>query len=421
MIFFPPTWNFRDGLGAMVGLRLAYMTGEYPRVTDTFIQREVLALRALGHYVKTFSVRHPPDNESAGEDAAESRRTTIYLLPPRNLVGAHVAQFFRSPRDYFSAFKLAWKNCPPGIKAITRQAAYFAEAGILAQGMAKHSLSHLHNHFADSSCSVASIAAEMGGFTFSFTIHGPAEFFETRLWWINEKIKRALFVNCISYYCRSQAMSLTPSDCWEKLRVVHCGVDPRTIEVKKHEGLGRRLLFVGRLAVAKGLPFLLDAVAKVEGAILDVAGDGPERGHLEMKTTRLGIAGRVRFLGYQSQSDVRKLMQQADLFVMTSLSEGLPVVLMEAMAAGVPVVTTRIAGVPELVDDGDDGLLVLPGDADATAAAVRRLLADPELRNRFAIAGRAKVEREFNLQSEVSWLVRIMTSALSGGSERVRP
>src|SRR5271169_149644 len=103
MIFFPPTWNFRDGLGAMVGLRLAYMTGEYPRVTDTFIQREVLALRALGHYVKTFSVRHPPDNESAGEDAAESRRTTIYLLPPRNLVGAHVAQFFRSPREAYPA------------------------------------------------------------------------------------------------------------------------------------------------------------------------------------------------------------------------------------------------------------------------------------------------------------------------------
>jgi glycosyltransferase involved in cell wall biosynthesis len=408
MIFFPATWNFCDGLGAMVGLRLAYMTGEYPRVTDTFIQREVLALRALGHYVKTFSVRHPPDNESAGEDAAESRRTTIYLLPPRNLVGAHVAQFSRSPRNYFSAFKLAWKNCPPGIKAITRQAAYFAEAGILAQGMAKHSLSHLHNHFADSSCSVASIAAEMGGFTFSFTIHG-SDFFEPRFWWIDVKIKQALFVNCVSYYGRSQAMSLTPSDCWEKLRVVHCGVNPSSIEVKKHEGLGHRLLFVGRLAVEKGLPFLLDAVAKVEGAILDVAGDGPERKLLEMKTTRLGIDGRVRFLGYQSQSDVRKLMQQADVFVMTSLSEG------------IPVVATRIAGVPELVDDGSDGLLVLPGDPDATTAAVCRLLADPELRNRFAIAGRAKVEREFNLQSESSWLVRIMTSALSGGSERVRP
>lgn len=420
MIFFPPTRNFRDGLGAMVGLRLAYMTGQYPRVTDTFIQREVLALRTLGHYVKTFSVRHPPDNESVGEEAADARRTTIYLLPPRNLVGAHVAQFFRSPRNYFSAFKLAWKNCPPGTKAIIRQAAYFAEAGILAQMMAKHSLSHLHNHFADSSCSVASIAAEMGGFTFSFTIHG-SDFLEPRLWWIDVKIKQALFVNCVSYYGRSQAMSLTPSDYWEKLRVVHCGVDPRSIEVKKHEGLGYRLLFVGRLAVEKGLPFLLDAVAKVEGAILDVAGDGPERKHLEMKTTRLGIAGRVRFLGYQSQSDVRKLMQQADVFVMTSLSEGIPVVLMEAMAAGVPVVATRIAGVPELVDDGSDGLLVLPGDPEATTAAVCRLLADPELRNRFAIAGRAKVEREFNLQSESSWLVRIMTSALSGGSERVRP
>ena len=181
-----------------MSLRLAYMTGQYPRVTDTFIQREVSALRGLGHHVQTFSVRQPPVAEACSVELSESQRTTTYLLPPRGLVSAHVAQFLTSPRRYISALIVAYKFCPPGIRGVLRQGAYFSEAGILARLMSKHSLSHLHNHFADSSCSVATIAAEMGGFTFSFTIHGPAEFFESNLWWIGEKVRRAIFVNCIS-------------------------------------------------------------------------------------------------------------------------------------------------------------------------------------------------------------------------------
>src|SRR5277367_70623 len=151
MIFFPPTLE----------LSRWFETGAYDGAISTrngyiHTARGFGASSARTLCQNVFGKRHPPDSESAGEDAAESRRTTIYLLPPRNLVG-HVAQFFRSRRNYFSAFKLARKNCPLGTKAITRQAAYFAEAGILAQLMAKHSLSHLHNHFADSSCSVVTV------------------------------------------------------------------------------------------------------------------------------------------------------------------------------------------------------------------------------------------------------------------------
>ena len=192
-------------------------------------------------------------------------------------------------------------------------------------------------------------------------------------------------------------------------------------ETKRHEGQAHRLLFVGRLVPAKGVLFLLETIARIDGAILDIAGDGPQRKFLETKAAALGIDNRVRFLGYQSQGQVRELLRQADVFVMGSFAEGLPVVLMEAMAAGVPVVATRIAGIPELVDDGQNGFLVPPGDPAVAATAVRQLLEDAELRNRFAIAGRAKVEREFNLNTEASWLAKILTSALSGVSERVRP
>jgi colanic acid/amylovoran biosynthesis glycosyltransferase len=397
------------------------MTGQYPRVTDTFIQREIAALRELGHFIQTFSVRRPPAAESSSAELAETQRTTIYLLPPRGLVRAHVAQFLSSPRKYFSAIASAYKTCPPGIAGLIRQGAYFGEAAILARFMSKHALSHLHNHFADSSCSVAALAAEMAGFTFSFTIHGPAEFLETNHWWIGEKVRRALFVNCISYFCRSQTMMLSDPDCWEKLRVVHCGVDSRMFDIKRHEGRAQRLLFVGRLVPAKGVPVLLETIAKIDDTILDIAGDGPQREFLEARAAALGVSNRVRFLGYQSQQRVRELLGQADVFVMASFAEGLPVVLMEAMAAGVPVVATRIAGIPELVEDGKNGFLVPAGDPAAAATAVRRLLEDAELRNRFAIAGQAKVEREFNLNTEASWLAKILTHALSRLSEGVRP
>jgi glycosyltransferase involved in cell wall biosynthesis len=402
-------------------LRLAYMTGQYPRVTDTFIQREVATLRSLGYHVQTFSVRKPPDTESVGSETAAERNSTTYLLPPIELFKAHFVQLLSSPRRYFSALALAARNCPPGFGAIARQVAYFAEAGMLARLMTKHSLSHLHNHLSDSSCSVAAIAAQIGGFTFSFTMHGPAEFYEPNLWWIDEKVRRALFVNCISHFCRSQAMVFAPIDCWDKLRIVHCGVDPKLFEVNQHVGRGNRMLFVGRLAAAKGLPILLEAVAKLEGATLDIAGDGPDRRKLEEKAQLLGLSDRVRFLGYQSQQQVRELLRRTDVFVLSSFAEGVPVVLMEAMAAGVPVVATRIAGIPELVHDEQSGLLVPPGDANSAADAIRRLLEDPDLRNQFAAAGREKIELEFNIHKEAQWLATILTSALAGKSEGLRP
>ncbi|MGJ4940731.1 glycosyltransferase [Bradyrhizobium sp. HKCCYLS1011] len=370
-------------------------------------------LRSLGYHVQTFSIRKPPATENVSAEVEAIRRSTIYLLPPANLLRAHLTQLFSSPKRYLSALSLAIRTCPPGFRALLRQAAYFAEAAMLARLMRKHSLSHLHNHFSDSSCSVAAIAAELGGFTFSFTMHGPSEFLEPRLWWIDEKVRRALFVNCISHFCRSQAMLFSPVDCWDKLMIVHCGVEPDLFELRQHTGRGKKLLFVGRLAAAKGLPILLDALAKLDDVSLEIAGDGPDRLMLIEQARRLGISERVHFLGYQSQAQVRDLLKQADIFVLTSFAEGVPVVLMEAMAAGVPVITTRIAGIPELVEDGKSGLLISPGDAGATAAAIHQLVEDPSLRTRLATAGRRKVEQEFDIGAEARRFAAILARALA--------
>ena len=406
-------------------LRIAYMTGVYPRATDTFIQREVAALRQQGVHVETFSLRPPAEKEIVGPEQQAERERTYYVQPPRPLkiLRAHASLLFKSPARYFSALRTALFVRAPGVKSLVWQIAYFVEAGVVAHRMRRSELVHLHNHFSNSSCSVAILVAEMAGLTFSFTMHGPSEFFEPHYWRVDEKLRRALFVACISHFCRSQAMIFAPQEKWDKLHIVHCGVTPADFKVVTHEGVGSRLLFVGRLADVKGLPILFKALARLKskhpGVKLTIAGDGPDRQRLVAMAGDLGIAQNVSFLGYQTQKQVRELMGQADAFVLASFAEGVPVVLMEAMAAGVPVVATRIAGIPELVEDGVSGFLVPPGDAKTLADKVDLLLRDSTLRASFGAKGREKVEREFDLAAEADKLCRILTEALEGAGTAV--
>ncbi|MBW4660820.1 MAG: glycosyltransferase [Drouetiella hepatica Uher 2000/2452] len=408
-------------------MRIAYLTGEYPRATDTFIQREVFTFRKQGVDVQTFSIRRTGDEHIVGVEQAAERDRTFYILPVRSiaLLVAHFTLLIASPARYLKAIQLAWSTRQVGLKGTFYQAFYFLEAGILAYQIRQKQIQHLHNHFADSSCTVAMLAAELGGFTFSFTMHGPSIFFEPHRWQIGEKIKRALFVSCISHFCRSQGMIFAPADRWNRMHIIHCGVEPSLFEQVKHQGVGKNLLYVGRLAVVKGLPILLESLVTLKRShpdiTLTVVGDGPDRPQLEQQATQMGLAANVRFVGYQSQAEVRECMQQTDIFVMSSFAEGVPVVLMEAMAAGVPVVATQIAGVSELVEDGISGFLVPPGDPIALGDRIEKLLPSAEFRNRLGTAGRAKVEKEFNIDREVARLYRVMTTALQGKIESTRP
>lgn len=408
-------------------MRIAYMTGEYPRATDTFIQREVAALRDQGIEVQTFSVRRTGDEHLVGPEQRAERERTIYLLPPQlgKLIRSHLALLGRSPARYLEAIKLAWAARQAGIKGTLYQAFYFLEAGILAQHLQEQGIQHLHNHFADSSCTVSMLAATLGGFSFSLSMHGPAIFYEPYRWRIDEKIRRALFVCCISHFCRSQGMLFAPIDCWERMHIVHCGVDPTLFQVVNHTQPGYRLLYTGRLAAAKGLPILLQSLAglkeKHPDLVLTIVGDGADRASLEAMTLDLGITRHVKFVGYKSQAEVRQLMQQTDVFVLPSFAEGVPVSLMEAMAAGVPVVTTQIAGVSELVENDASGYLVPAGDAIALADRIHALLHDPDRRAAFGRVGRAKIEAEFDIRQEAAWLCQIMTAALQGKVEAMRP
>ncbi|MEN8741339.1 MAG: glycosyltransferase, partial [Phaeobacter gallaeciensis] len=336
--------------------KLAYLTGEYPRASDTFIQREVTALRALGHDVLTCSIRTTGAEHLVGPEQRQEHALTFKVLgackKPLRLLRAHL-RWMRNPGRYIAALRLAWKTAPRGVKGRLYNLIYFLEAGVLADELRRQEVDHLHNHIATAACTVAMLASELSGIPYSFTIHGPDIFFNPNHWRIDEKAARARFVACISEFCRSQLMCFADQSHWARFHIIHCGIDPGRYTSAPHKGAN--LLFVGRLAAVKGLPILLDALRDLSGDWkLTVIGDGPDRAALEAQAQGLN----VDFLGYRSQSEVAEALSNTDVFVLPSFAEGVPVVLMEAMASAVPVVATRIAGIPELVDHATSGLLV---------------------------------------------------------------
>lgn len=393
--------------------RLAYLTGEYPRASDTFIQREVAALRTLGHAVLTCSIRTTGAEHLVGPEQRAEHAGTFKVLDacksPLRLLRAH-ARWIARPGRYMRALRLAWQTAPKGIKGRLYNLIYFAEAGVLADELARQGVQHLHNHIAKASCTVAMLASELSGIPYSFTIHGPDIFFEPHHWRIDEKAARARFVACISDFCRSQLMSFADQAHWGRFHVIHCGVDPQRYTASRHAG--QELLFVGRLAAVKGVPVLLDALRSLpEGWHMTIIGDGPDRAALEAQAAGLP----VEFVGYKSQAEVAQALSRTDLFVLPSFAEGVPVVLMEAMASGVPVVTTRIAGVPELVGDGVHGALVPPGDADALRAAIAQALSDPDARRAMGKAARARVAADFNITTEAARLSALFRAYSGNG------
>lgn len=392
---------------------IAYLTGEYPRATDTFIQREVAALRGHGIEVLTCSIRRTGTEHLVGDEQRSEAAQTFYVLDAvKNLASFTRAKLraMRHPGRFFGALTLAWRTSPKGIKGRLWQMFYFAEALMLADHLQRNGVVHLHNHIAKASCTVAMLTSALSGIPYSFTLHGPDIFFEPYHWRLDEKIARARFVACISEFCRSQAMAFSDRIHWDKLHIVHCGIDPDRYSLAQRSG-PPHLLFVGRLAAVKGIPVLFEALQSVVTQVPDLKvtliGDGPERDMLTKEAAQRGLGQIVDFVGYKNQSEVAEALLDTDALVLPSFAEGVPVVLMEAMAAGRPVVTTQIAGVPELVDHGTSGLLVPPGDADALADALKEILTNATRRAEMGEAGRAKVTEHFNMTSEASWLATL--------------
>ena len=393
-------------------MKIAYLTGQYPRATDTFIQREVAALRAQGLEIVTCSIRRTGAQHLVGDEQRSEAQATFHVLPatanPATLFRAKLAAL-RHPLRYLRALWLAWTTAPKGLRGRLYNLIYFAEALVLARHMARENITHLHNHIAKSSCTVAMLASAISGIPYSFTLHGPDIFFAPDHWRLDAKIARARFVACISNFARAQAMLFSDQSDWDRLKIIHCGVDPARYD-RPGPRDGKHLLFVGRLAAVKGVALLLEALAKARASLPDLrltlVGDGPERAALEAQAQALNLADAVDFAGYGSQSEVAELLARSDCLILPSFAEGVPVVLMEAMAARLPVIATRVGGTAELVEDGLSGHLIAPGDAGLLHEAIIAVITGSE-RAAMGQAGRARVEAEFDVSTEAARLATL--------------
>ena len=401
-------------------VKVAYLVAAYPAVSHTFIAREVVALRDRGIDVATFSIRRAPGDQLLTDEDVQAARETFTLLPldrVRFLI-AHGAALLRRPTRYLRSLRLALSMSAGGARATLWQLFYFAESILVWHECRRRGIRHIHAHFANVACAVALLAADFGGpdgFAWSFTMHGPTEFDDVTRFALREKVEQASFVACISDYCRSQLQKLVSPDQWEKLAVVHCGLPGEQVAVPARAtplaGGQFRVLCVGRLVPEKGQAILLQATSALRRQGLDMivtlVGDGPARASLQAQAQRLGITDRVNFLGALGRDAVAKLYADTDAFCLPSFSEGVPVVLMEAMAAGLPVVTTRIAGVAELVEDEVSGAVVAPGRPEPIVDALSRLAADPDLRSRWGAAGRLRVMHDFDVADSAQLLERL--------------
>lgn len=405
--------------------RVAYLVSRFPKLTETFVLYEMIALEELGVEVALYPLLRARQQVSHPEAARWTRRARFHPFLSIQILRAQLHFLRRDPRRYGALLQEVLGRTWGSANFFLGALAYFPKAVRIAYEMEREGMTHVHAHFCSHPALVAFIIHGLTGIPYSFTAHGSDLHVERRM--LDAKIERSAFAVTISAY----NMRLMVDECGEaardKIRVVHCGVDvdvftPRTI--MRRDG-PFRILCVASLEEVKGHCHLIDACALLRARginfVCDLVGDGPQRRKLERQIARLRLGEVVRMSGGRPRPEILQLLGEADAVVLASQltkdgkREGIPVALMEAMAAGLPVVASAISGIPELVEDERTGYLVPPRDPLALADALQRLAADPEQRRVMGEAGRRKVVREFDLRRNAGELM-----ALFFGSVPVR-
>ena len=364
-------------------MRVAYLVNQYPKVSHAFIRREIRALETLGVAVERISLRESGEELADAEDRLERERTHVVLSGGLSgLLFGLVACLATCPRALWQACQLTAQLARRSSRS-WRHWAYLAEAAALAIKYRAAPPAHIHAHFGTNSATVALLWSALSEIPFSFTVHGPEEFDRPESLGLDLKIARARFVVAVSNFGRSQLMRWCPSDQWKKLHVVHCGVDDSFLSPDEASPVPdvRRLVCVGRLCEQKGHGLLVEAAARLakegEPFELVLVGDGPLRPQIEALAREHGLNGQLRITGWKSGPEVTREINASRALVLPSFAEGLPVVLMEALALQRPVISTYVAGIPELVTPGVCGWLVPAGSVTALCEAIRSALNTP--------------------------------------------
>ena len=400
---------------------IAYLVSQYPAYSHTFILREVQQLRALGMSIQVHSINNAdrPFAKLTELERIEAEQTYyIKAQGGAKACAALVKTLITNPygllRGAVQALQLGGLDLKRSLYALF----YLVEALLLGQRLRSQGIAHLHVHFATPAASVGLLVKTVFGYGFSFTLHGPDELYDVTAYNLGAKILAADFVICISHYARSQMMRLSPVSAWQKLAVCRLGVNPAQFSPteKTQVHCCPQVLCVGRLTAAKGQALLLTAIAQLhaQGIALQLTlvGAGPDAQSLQAYSAQLGITGLVTFTGAVDQQHILAYYQKADVFVLPSFAEGLPVVLMEAMAMQLPCITTAITGIPELVVHEQNGLLVASSDVEGLALAIKRLINDAPLRARLGQAARQRVLADYDLAKNTAHLLATFTQRL---------
>ncbi|HWD30512.1 glycosyltransferase [Pseudomonas caricapapayae] len=394
-------------------MRIAYFINQYPKVSHSFIRREILALERQGIVIQRIALRGWDGELQDAEDVSERDKTRYVLQDGIKGLLVPLLQVLRArPRQFLSALWLALRMGLRADRPWPYHLVYLAEACRVVQWLQAFGAEHVHAHFGTNSTEVVMLANVLGGPAYSFTVHGPEEFDKPQFLYLGEKVRRAAFVAAVSSYGRSQLFRWVAHQHWAKVKVVHCGLERTFHEVPAVAAPSvPRLVCVGRLCEQKGQLLLLEAArmlaAQAVAFEIVLAGDGEMRADIEALIVRHELQAHIRITGWISSAQVREEILAARALVLPSFAEGLPVVIMEAMALRRPVLTTYVAGIPELVRQGENGWLFPAGAVEELAAAMADCLAQPvDALQRMGEAAYQRVLQRHDIDSEAAKLVR---------------
>jgi colanic acid/amylovoran biosynthesis glycosyltransferase len=398
-------------------MTIAYLVNQYPKVSHSFIRREIAGIEACGIQVARFSIRSCGSELVDEEDKRELEKTRFVLgIGKVGLLFALLRVAITRPIRFLSALWLMLQVGRKSERGVLRHLAYLAEACVLLGWFSELGIAHVHAHFGTNSTTVAMLCRALGGPPYSFTVHGPEEFDKAEAIALTEKIKRAAFVVAISSFGKSQLYRWCEHEQWSKIQVIHCGVDDMFLTQAPIPVPDQpRLVCVGRLCEQKGHLLLLEAAGQLvaEGLsfMLVLVGDGPLRTEIETMITRLGLQDHVEITGWASNSEVHQHILASRAMVLPSFAEGLPVVVMEALALSRPVISTYVAGIPELVEPEICGWLVPPGSVEALTNAMRTALQLPvEKLEQMGRVGAFRVAQQHDAAIEASILAALFRS-----------
>lgn len=414
-------------------IRLAYVMTHYPRVALTFIKSEIDAIRDLGLPVLPIAMNMPENADLPTEAYRREAEGAVYLKASRaHVTGSVIAAMARHPAKMVRLAWLALTSSRGDLPVLVRRFAHLAYATVAARACAVRGITHIHAHFGQAPATIAWFTCELvnSGHTdrcrWSFTIHGFQDFVETTSSRLDLKAGSASFIACISDFTRAQLCQATDPQFWNRFHVVRCGIDLQRLAMRATLPLRAvpRIIVVGRLSPEKGHLILLEALGILSQRGIEMSaqfvGDGPFAATLKREAARLELADKVDFAGEQLPERVGQLLGDADIFCLPSFSEGLPVSLMEAMARGVPVVTTWISGIPELAQNEVTALTVPAGNAQALASALERLAGDDALRSRLVGEARTAVERQHDRRKNARRLASLFQDPRLNGDGETR-